>query len=159
MKYRLTSVTYCLRYLRLVRYNIHAETLKYLSLYGYTMQNVSKHTRRIPEGHRPPRNYENLVEVNRKVQALSPSGTMSRIYEADSLMRDLGIPSPDTRTLLSYIQAITLHVASGLEWRDSLYASALSNGDLDATDRHFLADAVKEIQANEKSYNLRNRHG
>lgn len=110
---------------------------------------VEAYRRRRPTGHRPPKNYPGLVEANKRLQAISPSDTMRKINEYEDLMQSTGVPV-DTRVLKSYIQAIALHMAGGLEWRTSLYKDALKDERLVVTDKHLLNDAVAEMRKNEE---------
>jgi len=112
--------------------------------------------RRAKGGHRPPRNYGDLVEVNYRIQQISPSRTLAKIAEYDRTMRELGAEPRDTRALHSYVQAIALHIAGNIEWKGSLYEEALRDERLDMTDKHLLEEAVKEMQDNEKA--LREAH-
>jgi len=112
---------------------------------------VRRHVRRrYVNRHRPTRNYENLVEVNRRLQHISPSKTLRRITEYDQTMMELGVEPRDPRVLHSYIQAIALHIAGNLEWRHSLLDAAMRDDSLDMTDKHLLEDAVREMLENER---------
>ena len=108
---------------------------------------VRPYVRRNPR--RIPRHYENIVEVNRRMQHISPSRTMRRIDDHERTMADLGSPQ-DTRVLKSYIEAIVLHIAGAIEWRHSLYDEAMRDERMDMTDKHYLNDAVREMQENER---------
>jgi hypothetical protein len=104
---------------------------------------------RTQTGHRPPRNYENMEEINRRLQVISPSETMKRILEYEELQLLYTDEPVNTRRLLSHIQAIALAIASGEDLRPFIDNAT---SDLDRTDMHYLSDAVAEMQRNLREY-------
>lgn len=107
---------------------------------------------RTQAGHRPPRNYENAEEINRRLQAISPSATLLRINEAEELQLLYTDEPIDGRRIRSHIEAVALAMAQGDDTRPFIDTAV---GDLDRTDVHYLSDAVAEMRRNLKAYEQR----